>query len=500
MSYNNQCSDAGIFCQEILYFSNPNVFYEGAATGVPAGTSTACTAYNRNNPLCDAENFRIRNARAPFVAQFRQSVETVDLALTKIDLVDPVNAGDEITYRLTVRNGGFEAATDVVVTDTLPQGVQFVRTSNPTVCSYSNRTVICQLGTLAGRGVNTFDLVVQTSADTPARIFNNATVTTSSAESSTINNTDSEGTRIHATGTTNPAIFISSTSNGWIGTTPFRDEDIVAYDETTGQWSFILDGSDIGIRTDINGFTWLTDGSLLLTVDRPTRIAGIGTVDDSDILHFIPESLGLTTAGTLTLYFDGSKVGLTTNGEDIDAIALSPEGDLIVSTLGNARIDSIRAKDEDLLRFRATMLGQGTSGTWESYLDGSTLSLTTRKEDVFGTWIDTNSGAIYLTMAGTFAVTGVAGNGSDIILCTPTAPGNPNTCQFSTFWLGIEHQFQREVVDGFALGTVPDSLAVQASGIQAIDLEPIEAIETVDDDLDDTDVDEQFLFLPFVRR
>ena len=58
----------------------------------------------------------------------------------------------------------------------------------------------------------------------------------------------------------------------------------------------------------------------------------LGAVDDSDILEFTPTKLGNTVEGSFSLYFNGSDVSLTTSDEDIDAIHLLDDGDLIIST------------------------------------------------------------------------------------------------------------------------------------------------------------------------
>jgi hypothetical protein len=57
--------------------------------------------------------------------------------------------------------------------------------------------------------------------------------------------------------------------------------------------------------------------------DRHDRRPSGANVDDSDIVCFVPSSLGATTAGAFVFHFDGSDVGLTTDDEDVDAIALS---------------------------------------------------------------------------------------------------------------------------------------------------------------------------------
>ena len=99
-----------------------------------------------------------------------------------------------------------------------------------------------------------------------------------------------------------------------------------------------FDGSDVGVgNVDVDGFYLRPDGSFLLSFDAPVSLTGLGTVDDSDIVRFVPTSTGSTTAGTFEWYFDGSDVGLSTNDEDIDGIGFTADGKLVISTLGGLR-------------------------------------------------------------------------------------------------------------------------------------------------------------------
>ncbi len=75
MAYNDLCIALGFSCTRLLYWSNPGITYGGAAMGVPAGTSTACTR-NVSNPPCDADNHQVLNNTAYTIANYRQSVES----------------------------------------------------------------------------------------------------------------------------------------------------------------------------------------------------------------------------------------------------------------------------------------------------------------------------------------------------------------------------------------------------------------------------------------
>ncbi|MCS6909036.1 MAG: zinc-dependent metalloprotease [Anaerolineales bacterium] len=71
MAYNTHCQAMGFNCSRLNYWSNPNVLYNGAPMGVPAGSSTACTLNNINNPPCDANDQLTLNNTALTVANFR---------------------------------------------------------------------------------------------------------------------------------------------------------------------------------------------------------------------------------------------------------------------------------------------------------------------------------------------------------------------------------------------------------------------------------------------
>ena len=262
-------------------------------------------------------------------------------------------------------------------------------------------------------------------------------------------------------------LSLSSTSGGWVGGVKFADEDILLHDGDTNVWTLLFDGSDVGLASvDLNGFHWLPDGALLFTVDNPVTLARVGLVDDSDIVRFQPTRLGNTTAGSFTFYFDGSDVELTTADEDIDAFTLMADNALLISTLGTAKVGHYTVQDEDLLRFAPTNLGATTSGSWSLYLDGSDLELTQAKEDIGGVMID-QTGNLYFSVAGAFALPGVSGTGADIIRCSGLVTGENTSCTLSLFWHGAAYGFGNEILDGIATGAVPPLYQTTATDADA---------------------------------
>jgi len=76
-----------------------------------------------------------------------------DLGVSQSDSPDPVRVGNSLTYHLSVTNRGPDTATNVVMTDVLPDSVTFV-SCTPSAGSYSNdgNTVYCDLGDLLNGG------------------------------------------------------------------------------------------------------------------------------------------------------------------------------------------------------------------------------------------------------------------------------------------------------------------------------------------------------------
>ncbi|HEV7767757.1 MAG TPA: ExeM/NucH family extracellular endonuclease [Thermoanaerobaculia bacterium] len=114
---------------------------------------------------------------------------SADLSVTKTDSPDPVNAGSDITYTITLNNAGPSSASMVSLTDTLPAGTTFVSISNPGGWSCSTPavgaggTVTCTIANLSA-GSAAFTLVVAVNPSTAAGtvITNTAEVTSATTD------------------------------------------------------------------------------------------------------------------------------------------------------------------------------------------------------------------------------------------------------------------------------------------------------------------------------
>jgi uncharacterized protein YjiK len=246
-------------------------------------------------------------------------------------------------------------------------------------------------------------------------------------------------------------LYFSLGSSAVVGGVSAANEDIVFFDGTAG-FSLSFDGSDVGIASfRIDAFAWLDADTLLLSFTAAGSVPGIGIVDDSDIVRFDATSLGTITTGGFSLYFDGSDVGLTANAHDVDAIELLPDGRILISTVGSVTVPGVAAgRDEDLLAFAPTSLGDVTAGTFSMYFDGSDVGLGT--EDVDAAAVDA-SGNIYLSVIDVFAVTGVSGDDEDVFVFDPTSTGEVTQGSY----------LPRLYFDGSAFG-------LAANDVSAIDL------------------------------
>jgi Tol biopolymer transport system component len=226
-------------------------------------------------------------------------------------------------------------------------------------------------------------------------------------------------------------LYLSLMNSQTIGGVASADEDILYFDGTN--WSLFFDGSDVGVGTpDLFAFSIVDPDTILMSFGTNVTVSGIAATPQ-DILRFDATSLGSTTAGTFSMVFDGSDVGLSdATNEKIDALSVMPDGSFLISTTGNPVVPGISgARDEDLLSFVPASLGNTTGGTWSLYFDGSDVGLAeTSGEDVDA--LDVVRGNIYLSTVDNFSVTGLSGADEDVFVCAIISTGDATACNYGT--------------------------------------------------------------------
>ncbi|MBL8823041.1 MAG: proprotein convertase P-domain-containing protein [Planctomycetia bacterium] len=268
------------------------------------------------------------------------------------------------------------------------------------------------------------------------------------------------------------------------------DTDIVRLTALqSGEWNYSVyfRGSNFGLTSgneSIDAFTFTNTGQILIStrggfsvntsynngVPSGSNISGFG----EDLIRFTPTSSntgsGLTT-GTWSLFFDGSRVGLSGSSENVDAVSLIYSGStlsrILLSTSGTALVAQGSANPQDILSFRPTSsisLGNNTAGTFKKAFLGSTRGLTNPSQhNVDALFYQTNANpstpTLYMSTSGNFTVpVALTGNSSDMLKFNATGTSQPSEAlQGATFdsvaLRGSDFGHGHTNVTGFWLGT-----------------------------------------------
>jgi hypothetical protein len=408
-------------------------------------------------------------------------------------------AGDYSSRVAAPCNGSSPAtATPVPPTNTATQTPSPTTTPSHTPTSTAtNPPVNTATATPTGTATNTPVSTVPGTPTNPPTSTPTHTPTTGSGPTATPSATPTTPSAGAAT-----IFYLSTTADGTFDEVRAKDEDIVTFDPTTERWQLYFDGSDVGISgADVDAFAILADGSLLFSFVDNTSTPGLGTVDDSDIVRFVPTALGTNTRGSYQFYFDGSDVGLSADSEDLDALTLLTDGTLIVSTIGNYQVPGISGDDEDLLAFRPQQTGTNTAGSWTLYFNGRNIGLQANSdEEIFNIWLNPQASApvgLYLGTRGEYAANQLSGDNNDLFSCSMSGTG----CTPQFFWNGDDHNFDDATMDAFALASNVVNVALVTTG---------DALEDDGGAADDADLgdenpseEENFstqLFLPLISQ
>jgi len=188
------------------------------------------------------------------------------------------------------------------------------------------------------------------------------------------------------------------------------EEDIFVFrpdtpgDYSSGTFLMLLDASDVG-DPQITAFTLVEQ---TIVVGGVTLNAGdfLYSKNWHDVYHFTPGTLGATTSGSESLFFDGDPIGLHDGGA-IDAIELIEEdmwvGDTFL-TAGQVLLsmenedastgdNGIATDRQDIFILDITTAGASTVADATLFLDGSDVNLDTDGEDVDALTFSTHYGA-----------------------------------------------------------------------------------------------------------
>ncbi len=158
-----------------------------------AGNPGGCTNQNGGGLSTDQRGFPRPVGAACDMGAFESGL--ANLALTIAESGDPVAVGDDLTYTLTINNGGSQLATGVELVANLPTNTIFV-TAVPDQgsCIESAGVVTCWLGSIANGSSAVVDILL--APRTAGTATMQADVTSNEIDNNLANNSDSENTTI----------------------------------------------------------------------------------------------------------------------------------------------------------------------------------------------------------------------------------------------------------------------------------------------------------------
>lgn len=199
-------------------------------------------------------------------------VAEADLSVTKSVSAAASQIGGTLTYDIVVANAGPSAATNVVVSDSLPTGVTFVSGTGPAgeVLSEVGGVVTVNMASLASGANGTISITVSIGAGAASSITNNVSVVSDIGDSNPANDSAVASTTVDPkTSSISGFVYIDGNDNGVkdAGELPLAGVEIR------------LDGTDllgaiapVIVLTDVNGeyvFSSLAQGTYSVTETQP---------------------------------------------------------------------------------------------------------------------------------------------------------------------------------------------------------------------------------------
>lgn len=136
-------------------------------------------------------------------------------------------------------------------------------------------------------------------------------------------------------------IILSTTETETLGGVTFKDGDLADYDLVTDTAGLFFSESLFSNGEDVDAVHVLDNGHIILSTEGGATLGGL-TFKDGDLVDYDP------VTDTATLFFDES---LFSRGEDIDAVSILDNGNLVLSTEDSASLGGLSFRDGDLVLY-----------------------------------------------------------------------------------------------------------------------------------------------------
>jgi len=272
--------------------------------------------------------------------------QVADVLITKIESIDPVFIDHDYSYTLTITNNGPNIATNILLEDTLPDGVSYRGyTSTGASCIYINPQFSCSLSSLA---VGASEIIMlDVTGDTPGVKNNTASIRHDQQDPNLGNNSYTESTLVDpadivltknvdkTTATVGDVVTytITATNNG-----PDNATGVSVTDQLPSLLEFVsakpTQGSCTGTVSVVCSIGSMNNGAVV-TVTLQARILGVGIIVNSvnsTLNEFDPVLSNNTNIGvTLSAVAKSPSTGFNQQGYTSIILLLSSASVLLVS-------------------------------------------------------------------------------------------------------------------------------------------------------------------------
>ena len=166
----------------------------------------------------------------------------------------------------------------------------------------------------------------------------------------------------------------------------FNDGDLVEYNPVTNTASLLFSETLFSSDTDIDAASVLANGNIVLSTQSTAQLGGL-RFNDGDLVEYNP-----TTNFTRLLFSEG----YFSEDEDIDAVSVLSNGNIVLSTKGVAQIGGLRFRHNDFIEFDPLTGGATT------YLSGGNFSFGDKSLDAAHVVAVPEPATIFLLSFGAF--------------------------------------------------------------------------------------------------
>jgi uncharacterized repeat protein (TIGR01451 family) len=255
------------------------------------------------------------------------TIETkANLLVTKSDSVDPVIAGQELTYTITVQNQGPSNAVNVTLTDTVPSALQNPEHSTDGGQTWTTWPGSLLIGTLGASASQQVLIRGTVDASTTGTISNSPSVSSDTVDPDTNDNSVSEDTLVEA----EADVSVTKTDEGFDPTLPGKVLTYTITTENAGPSDAVNVTVTDSLPSQVSNAQYSTDnGETWSTWPGSVNFAGIDVGSPQELLirgTIVPSAIG-TITNTASVA-SGTNDPVTENNSDTEETVVAIVGDM----------------------------------------------------------------------------------------------------------------------------------------------------------------------------